>query len=195
MTPEWLTAIGTIGTCFVIGATAVAALIQVNHMRAGNRLDAFLALDEHFRDPDLQAALVYVQSELRRNLDHSTYREELSHRGFIDPQSHPELLLCNWFNKMGILVRHEVVGEDVFMDMFARLISYYWELLSPAIVLMRRTRGSGEYHSFEYIACRAQDWLALKGCGQFPKGVARQKLHDPWPGDSPLPKIAHKVRG
>jgi hypothetical protein len=177
---EWLTAIGTIGTCVVIGATALAALVQVHHQRAANRLEAILALDEHFRDPDLQAALVYVQTELPRKLEEAAYRDELSHRGFIDPRSHPELLLCNWFNKMAILVRHDVVSEDVFMDMFARLIAYYWELLAPAIVLMRRSRGTGEYHNFEYLAYRAKGWLAVHGAGQFPKGLHRRELDDPW---------------
>jgi hypothetical protein len=185
MITEWITAIGTLGTFVVIGATAVAALIQVRHMRAGNRLDAILALEEHFRDADLQAALVYVQTDLARKLEDPAYREELAHRGFVDPRVHPELLLCNWFNKMGILVQHEVVGEDIFMDMFARLISYYWELLGPVVALMRRSRGSGEYHNFEYLAFRAQSWLALKGSGDFPRGVAREPLADPWSSEVP----------
>ena len=187
MNAEWITALGTLGTFVVIGATAVVALIQVRHMRAGNRLDAILALEEHFRDADLQAALVYVQTELRHKLDDPAYRDELAHRGFIDPRVHPELLLCNWFNKMGILVQHEVVGEEIFMDMFARLITYYWELLSPAVVLMRRSRGTGEYHNFEYLSFRAQGWLAQKGSGDFPKGVTRRPLDDPWGAEEVRP--------
>ena len=182
MTPvaDWLTAIGTIGTFFVIGASAIAAIRQLRHMRAANQLQAILALEEHFRDTDLQAALTYAQEELPRMLDRPEYRDELIRRGYIDARRHPELLLCNWFNKMGLLVKHRIVSEEIFMDLFARLIVYYWDALVPAVVLMRRNRGEGEYHDFEFLAMRGRQWLERNRGGKFPKGLVRSPLPDPW---------------
>jgi hypothetical protein len=176
MMPEWLTAIGTLGTFFVIAASAAAAMYQLRHMRAANQLQAILALEEHFRDPSLQSALTFVQDELPRRLEDPAYRLELERRGYIDAGRHPELLLCNWFNKMGLLVKHDIVSEDAFMDLFARLIVYYWDVLSPAIALMRRTRGEGEYHDFEFLAVRGREWLAINRAGSFPKGVERSPI-------------------
>src|SRR5579864_4874834 len=102
--PEWVEAIATSGTFFIIAGTAVAAVRQLQHMRSANQLEGILALEEHFRDPDLQAALTYAQETLPQKLQEPTYRYELQRRGFIDSRKHPELLLCNWFNKMGLLV-------------------------------------------------------------------------------------------
>jgi hypothetical protein len=180
MIPEWLTAIGTIGTFFVIGASAIAAVRQLRHMQAANQLQGILALEEHFRDPDLQAALTYTQDVLPRKLEDEQYRAELERRGYIDSRVHPELLLCNWFNKMGLLVKHRIVSEPAFMELFARLIVYYWEALTPAIALMRHSRGEGEYHDFEYLALRGREWLSRHGEGVFPKGVSRATIADPW---------------
>lgn len=178
--PDWITAFGTLGTFFVIGASAIAAVRQLRHMQAANQLEGILALEEHFRDPDLQAALTYAQDVLPSKLQDPAYRNELERRGYIDNRKHPELLLCNWFNKMGLLVKHRIVSEDVFMDLFARLIVYYWDSLAPAIALMRRSRGEGEYHDFEFLALRGRNWLARNRAGSFPKGVTRAPLSDPW---------------
>jgi hypothetical protein len=176
MTAEWVTALATLGTFVVIGASAVAAVRQLRHMQAANQLQGILALEEHFRDPDLQAALTYVQSTLPSKLQDPQYRGELERRGYIDSRVHPELLLCNWFNKMGLLVKHRIVSEAAFMDLFARLIVYYWDALSPAIALMRRSRGQGEYHAFEYLALRGREWLALHRDGVFPKRMVREPI-------------------
>src|SRR5947209_16475960 len=105
---EWVTALSTFGTVVVIGATAVAALIQLRHLRAANQLEALLSLERDFRAPELQDALRYVQEELRKNLENPTYRDELARLGYIDPQKHPELTLCNWFNAMGALMKYEL---------------------------------------------------------------------------------------
>jgi hypothetical protein len=176
MTAEWVTALATLGTFVVIGASAVAAVRQLRHMQAANQLQGILALEEHFRDPDLQAALTYVQSTLPSKLQDPHYRDELERRGYIDSSLHPELLLCNWFNKMGLLVKHRIVSEAAFMDLFARLIVYYWDALAPAIALMRRSRGQGEYHDFEFLALRGRDWLAQNRDGVFPKGQTRRAV-------------------
>lgn len=182
MIADWLTGIGTVGMFLVVCASAIVALRQLRHMQAANQLQGILALEEHFRDPDLQAALTYVQSTLPAKLQDPQYRDELERRGYIDSRVHPELLLCNWFNKMGLLVKHRIVSEGAFMDLFARLIVYYWDALAPAIALMRRSRGQGEYHDFEYLAVRGRDWLALHRDGVFPKGTPRRAII----GDEPV---------
>ena len=178
--PEWVEALATLGTFLVVSGSAVAAVRQLRHMRSANQLEGILALEEHFRDPDLQAALTYAQETLPKKLEDPVYRRELERRGFIDSRKHPELLLCNWFNKMGLLVKHRIVSEDAFMDLFGRLIVYYWDLLAPAVGLMRRSRGDGEYHDFEFLAMRGKIWLDHNRAGVFPKGVVRTKLPDSW---------------
>lgn len=197
MSAEAVTAWATVGTMLVIGASALAALIQLRHMRAGNQLEALLTLERDFRAPEVQAALRYVQERLPERMDDPQYRAELAGIGFIDTGAHPELIVCNWFNEIGALLKHRLVTEDTFMDLFARLIRYCWKRLEPVVAVMRRSRGGYQYHDFEYLAIRAEAWLARNPHGMFPGGSARATLSDPWleadSAEKAAAPAAHKV--
>jgi hypothetical protein len=175
-----LSAIAEAGTLVVILISVVAAVIQLRHIRTGNQLQALLSLEHDFRAPELQAALTYVQEYLSQRLEDPAYRRELETIGFVDPAAHPEMVACNWLNEMGTLVKRELVSEDTFMDLFARLIVHCWRVVSPAIAVMRRTRGDAQYHDFEYLAARAAQWLERHPSGRFPRAFTRMPLPDPW---------------
>lgn len=177
---EAAAAIAQTGTLIVIGGSVVAALVQLRHMRAGNELQALLTLQHEFRDPELQAALTYVQQQLPQRLADPEYRAELERIGYVDPARHPEMIVCNWLNVMGTLLKRRFVAEDAFMDLFARLIVHFWRHLAPAIAVMRRNRGQAQYHDFEYLAQRAAEWLDRNPHGAFPTRLERTALSDPW---------------
>ncbi|MDQ2680234.1 MAG: hypothetical protein M3Y21_04310 [Candidatus Eremiobacteraeota bacterium] len=82
---------------------------------------------------------------------------------------------------MGALVKNGLVSERTFMDLFGRLIVYYWQALEPVIALMRRERGGVQYHDFEYLAIRAQLWLTRNPEGDFPAHTTRAQIRDPYP--------------
>jgi hypothetical protein len=174
------TAVAQIGTFVVVGGSVVAALVQLRHMRGGNQLQALLSLERDFRGPELQAALTYVQEHLPHRLEDPAYRRDLDQLGFIDPDVHPEMVACNWFNEMGTLVKRDLVSEGTFMDLFGRLIVHCWKHLSPAIAIMRRKRGQSQYHDFEYLAVRAAAWLQRNPQGTAPRPFARADVADPW---------------
>ncbi len=180
MTAEVISAWAAVGTLVVIGASAIAALVQLRHMRAGNQLEALLSLERDFRTPEIQSALKYIQRDLAAKLQDPAYRRELETLGVVDSEVHPELTVCNWFNELGTLVKHRLVSESTFMDLFARLIVYCWKHVAPAVAIMRRTRGDFQYHDFEYLAMRAQSWLERNPHGIFPGSVSRTPLLDPW---------------
>ena len=180
MGAEVLTAWATVGTMVVISASALAALIQLQHMRAGNQLEALLSLERDFRAPEVQAALRYIQERLPERMEDPQYRAQLAGIGFIDTDVHPELIVCNWFNEIGALLKHRLVTEDTFMDLFARLIVFCWKRLSPVVAVMRRSRGNYQYHDFEYLAVRAAAWLKRNPHGIFPNAASREHVHDPW---------------
>jgi hypothetical protein len=79
---------------------------------------------------------------------------------------------------MGTVLKHRLVSEGTFMDLFARLIVYSWEKLEPVVAIMRRTRGDGQYDDLEYLALRARTWQKLHPRGIFPSDVLRQPLQD-----------------
>jgi len=173
-------ALAQVGTLVVILLSVAAALVQLRHIRAGNQLQALLSLEHDFRVPELQAALSYVQETLPSRLEDREYRRELERIGFVDPKIHPEMTACNWLNEMGTLVKRGYVSEDAFMDLFARLIVHCWRQVSPAIAIMRRSRGDAQYHDFEFLAVRATAWLRRNPQGIFPRSFEREPLADPW---------------
>jgi hypothetical protein len=175
-----VSALAESGTLIVICASVIAALIQLRHIRAGNQLQALLSLERDFRGPAMQSALRYVQEELPAKLEDPAYRRELETIGFIDPGLHPEMVACNWLNEMGTLVKRGLVSEDTFMDLFARLIAHCWKQISPAIAIMRRTRGQAQYHDFEYLAQRAAAWIQLNPEGMSPRDFVRIPTPDRW---------------
>ena len=180
MSPEWLGAGAEFGTFFVIAASAIVGLIQLRHMSSGNQLEAILSLERDFRSATVQDALRYVQTHLPAKLKSAEYRRDLEVRGFIDSRAHPEIDACNWFNTMGGLLKNGLVDEKTFMDLFGRLIVYYWEALQPVIALTRRERGNVQYHDFEYLAIRARMWLARNPQGTFPPNTRREPVFDPF---------------
>jgi len=175
-----IAALAQVGTLVVIFGSVVAALVQLRHIRAGNQLQALLSLERDFRRPDLQAALAYVQERLGQRLEDRQYRNELERIGFVDPQVHPEMVACNWFNEMGTLLKRGLVSEETFMDLFGRLIVHCWKLAVPAIAIMRRTRGPAQYHDFEFLAMRAALWLERNPEGFAHRAFNRAPLDDRW---------------
>ncbi len=169
-----------IAMLLVFGGTAAAALLQIRHLRASNELDALLRITEQLRGNELQDAFKYVQTELDAKVADTDYRRELSRRGFVDSNRHPEMNVCNWFNEVGTLVKNRLIDESTFLDLFSRLVTYYWMRLSPVIALLRRERGSGQYENFEYLAMLAARWQAKHPDGAYPRGAKRLIISDIW---------------
>ena len=101
MTLAFINALAVIGALAILATTAIAGFVQLRHMRAGNELAAVLAIENDFRASDVQSALRYVQEQLPARIEEPAYRALLGAPGYIDPRSHPEMIVCNWFNRTG----------------------------------------------------------------------------------------------
>jgi len=169
-----------VGSLAVVLAAAVAAIVQLRHLRASNELEALLTLTAQLREPEMQKALYFVQTELSGRLEDAAYRAQLAKLGFVDATSHPEMEVCNWFNEVGALVKNRLIDEHTFLDLFARLVTYYWARLEPVVAILRRRRGLSQYENFEYLAQLAIGWRAKHPDGAYPPKLARLPLVDPW---------------
>ncbi len=175
---DTINAVAQVGTLIVLLGTAIAALVQIRHLRAGNELEAILQLAEELETERMQTALRFVRFGLDEALERPTYRRDLAELGFVDSSVHLEMIACNWFDRVGSLVKLRLIDERTFLDLFARLIIYYWDHLAPAIALLRRNRGVGQYENFEYLAALARTWKADHPDGTYPKGTARLAIVD-----------------
>jgi hypothetical protein len=71
-----------------------------------------------------------------------------------------------------------VIDEAIFLELFNRLVTYYWTKLSPVIAILRRLRGPTEYENFEFLAQQAATWQTQHPNGKYPKALARMPLAD-----------------
>jgi hypothetical protein len=167
-----------VGSFVVVLAAALAAVVQLRHLRASNELEALLTLTAQLREDHLQDAFRFVQTELSTRMESAVYRADLARIGYI--VGHPEMEVCNWFNEVGTLVKNRLIDQATFLDLFARLVSYYWLRLEPVVAILRRQRGAGQYENFEYLAQLAQQWQRKHPDGSYPKGVDRLAIVDTW---------------
>ena len=78
MTAEHVTALSAFLTFVVITVSAIAALVQLRHIRASNQLAGILRYTEWWETPHMQAAIRYVRDDLADHLRDPKYREEYS---------------------------------------------------------------------------------------------------------------------
>ena len=98
-----------VASLIVVLAAAIAAIVQLRHLRASNELEALLVLTEQLRAPQMQKAFRFVQTELNERLEEPAYRRDLARIGYVDADAHPEMEVCNWFNEVGTLVKNRLV--------------------------------------------------------------------------------------
>jgi hypothetical protein len=182
MSLEFVNTFATLGTFVVIAATAMAAIVQLRHMRGSNQITALNELRETMETPDFQAASHFVVTELPAKLRDPAFRYELAHR-FARTDKHEPLIrkinsLGNFYEGMGLLVKTGLVEQTLVMEMWSSNVALDWENLAPIAAMSRRAQGDALWENFEYLAVIAQDWLATHPKGAYPAGVRRFELED-----------------
>src|ERR1700736_3748796 len=100
---EEISAISTFVTMIIIGASAIAALIQLRHMRAGNAIAGFLGMMDKWSSPEARRIQNYVfGGELDRALSDEHYRQGLT-VPLIDRLAHPEVAYLDFWESLGML--------------------------------------------------------------------------------------------
>jgi hypothetical protein len=165
-----ISAISTFITMIVIAATAIAAVIQLRHMRAGNAITGFLGFLDKWSSPEARAVQNYVfGDDMLRKIDDPAYREELLSGKVVDTLRNPEFQLLNFWESIGMFIKLGYVPEDVVLDTGGAFAVLAWNRLVPVIALLREARGNQMYDNFEYLASRAILWERAHPYGTFPK--------------------------
>lgn len=187
---ELLNTLGTWVTAFVIAGTAIAALIQLRHIRASNELTAFIEQWNLWFSAPIQHGLAFIQRELPTKMQDPAFRRELDSPIPVDHAAHPELNVADFLDNVGVMVVLGLVREDLIMVPGSQFIIEVWAVLAPGIAIMRRKRGAQMYVSFEYLEARAKLWQQRYPGGYQIQGWRRIALADPW-----LATDAHSVTG
>ena len=180
MTLETFNTVVALVTAVIIGATAIAAIVQLRHIRASNELTAFSEAMELWYQPAVQDGFRFIQRELEAKMQDPAFRADLDTPGVVDHIAHPELSPIDFFDNIGVMVSLGLLREDIILHPAGQLIQNLWKTMSPSIAIMRRKRGPQLYVSFEYLAYRAGIWAGRYPQGFQVKGWARLPNPDAW---------------
>jgi hypothetical protein len=176
MSLELWNTIGTVGTFVVITATAIAAIMQLRHMRSSNQIAALNELRETMESEHYRAAIGFVGSELPKLLADPRQRERLDQYP-LERDLQAISTVCNFFENVGTLVKHEIIDADIALDMWSLVITINWDRLAPFIARRRRiSHRQAVWENFEYLTVLARTYIEQHSNGDYPKGVARIPL-------------------
>jgi hypothetical protein len=164
-------AAATLGTFVVITATALAAFVQLRHLRRSNQLAGLQSTFNVLMDPSVREIVNYVRHDLAERLKDERFRSSLQAIP-IDRRLHPEFYLCDLYNHIGSFVRNGLIDEHVYLQTEWYNVTLYWGLLREAIVLGRANRPF-IFENFEWLAARAKRWADEHPSGDYPRDTPR----------------------
>ena len=187
MSLELVNTLGTLLTVCIIAATAVAAMVQLRHLRAGNQITAMLAIGEELSAERFVATGRLLRSRLPALVDDPgfrAYNAARDSRHQPDPKTNAEYeevrqalsTLCNAYEELGILVKNGVVDANLFLDRYCWVISGWWSLTEKAVADAREGTGKAAvWENFEYLAVLSQEWMR-RHPSTYPKSLPRMPL-------------------
>jgi hypothetical protein len=159
-------------TLVVVAAAAVAALIQLRHLRASNQLNGLLTVLETWQNAQFQEWMEFVRDELPAKRTDPAFMDGLRTLP-INRRVHPEMHVCDWYEQVGSYMKNGLLEERSFLDIISSNANEYWALLWPVIAILRERRGPSVYENFEYLAARGRLWNKKFPRGAYPSETPR----------------------
>ena len=176
MSAEWVGALAAIGTFVVIAASAVAALVQMRHMRSANQISLFTSYNTEFDSPQFASAFAYVRTELPK---HQFTKEELDHlvEGIYMGRLHDARTIGNFFEDMGSFVLTGVLHRSIVCNLYSQNVLDAWRSLAPIVYFVRKHRNMhGIWENFEYLAVLSEAFTREHPNGVYPRRLRRMTL-------------------
>jgi hypothetical protein len=177
MSLEIWSTIASIGTFVVIAATAVAALLQLRHMRSSNQIAAITAMSETMASDEFLRAYHFVTEEVPKLLADPAGRSKLGAKVW-SPEIEPVRVVGNFFERMGVFVKLRIIDRSVVCDLFDGVVFKAWKQLEPVVLIRRKVSSPGTWTSFEYLAVLSERSLLANSDGYYPPGVRRMKCDE-----------------
>jgi hypothetical protein len=195
MSLELINTLASLATVAIVATAAVAAIVQLRHLRSSNQISAILSIGEQFQSQEFRDAFSVVRHKLPQTMESPLFREYAA--CFVRNQPLPEvgaddeevrrdaILIGNAYEHVGILIKHGVVGRDIFLDRYSGTIIRMWGMLETFIAFMRDAAGSELFENFELLVVYAKKW-ERDHANSYPRGIPRLEMRNPWPV-APMP--------
>jgi hypothetical protein len=168
---ELWSAIASVGTFLVITATAIAAFVQLRHIRRANELTGLLSTFGMLQDSSVRELVNYIRHDLPDRMNDADFRVSLLEVP-VDRRDHPELYLCDMYNHIGAFVRNGLIDEHIYLQTEWYNVSLYWGLLRDVVGQVRQSRPF-VFENFEWLAARTQRWIGEHPQGDYPADQPR----------------------
>jgi hypothetical protein len=167
--------IGTFGTFVVIAATAVAALVQLRHMRSSNQIVALTECRETLESEGFQEAQRFVSYDLPDRLrDPNEVLRIAQPRSQFEGEYRAIDTVANFFENMGVFVKNGIIDQKLACDMWAFVILRNWRALLPIITFVREDLAApGIWENFEYLAVLSERFSKRYPVGTYPERLPR----------------------
>jgi hypothetical protein len=179
MNYELLSALAAVGTFVVIGATAMAAVVQLRHLRASNQIAAVMKLQDTSQDESFVRARRFLRDELPRRLADPDFRRETGSQPMGD-NARPILVVGNYYEELGTFVKRGIIDKAMACDLWSSQVVGDWNRMVPAIAIARRLAGAALWENFEYMTGLCQEWIARYPDGVYPANRKRLVIEDVW---------------
>jgi hypothetical protein len=172
---ELIAAIAQVFTALVIAATAIAALIQLQHMRGGNQIATMARFETLDVSPAVEDSKKFIIEELSERMKDSTFRKTLAGES-LTGDARQLLPVLNMYEQMGNYVRHGYIDKDFVMDSYATAVLAVWSRLKSALPYLRQGQGPEIGVWLEYLAALSQRYMMEQRALTYPSGTDHMPL-------------------
>ena len=181
MTLELINTIASVATTVIVAAAAIAALVQLRHLRGANQISGQLALREVLLDRAFLQAVGRARQEVPALMTEPAFRKYVAdyHFGLADDNErydsiYEEILLVGRnLENIGNMIRNGLTDGRIFIEQWAPLVVTAWNAIEP-LLRIRRVAEQADYawEDFEYLTVLARRWIAENRTA-YPRNVAR----------------------
>ena len=184
MSLELLNTLASITTTIIIAATAIAAMVQLRHLRNGNQIAGQLALRQVLLDSGFWLAMGRARFEIPTLLKDPRFRQfvreyHVNTEPTVEDDERFEtpyvavLTVGRNLENVGNMIRNGLTDPRIFLEQYADLVETAWNATEPLLKIRREAVGSdAPWEDFEYLTVLSRDWNAkVRSC--YPIGVRR----------------------
>jgi Domain of unknown function (DUF4760) len=175
MSLEAWSIVASFGTFAVIAATAIAALVQLHHMRSSNQIAAVTELSKTLDSAKFTSARRFVAEQVPKLIDDPSGRRKLG-ADILPPEVEAVAEVANFFEVMGVFVKRGVIDRAIVCDLWDGIVFKSWKQLEPVVMIRRTVYYPGAWASFEYLAVICEKSLSKHQGDYYPRGMQRMTI-------------------
>jgi hypothetical protein len=189
MNLELLNTVASLATAAIIGATAVAAMFQLRHLRSNNQINAQLAIRAMLNEKSLYDAAQLLRNDYFRVAADPAFRRYIAVLARGEATKHESehtaiysaaVALLSTADAVGELVKRGVIDEDTFLASYHSRLRVTWRQIESFIAMVREATGDEDlWCSYEYLVVKSIEW-SKRNPSAYPKGVRRMHPNNPW---------------